>query len=359
MPKDPKHGNNPSGRNQHHSKSIFEEIPDLCELLQGYINVGIQQKAIPACIERERGVTIKQAASNCAEIYKRLQNCNNKMHAIKEKLALKGVHITQDSIMEYQRAENEKAAKACNPNSNGSHPHGIWSIGPNEEWCIDGHEKILKSMGVAVWGIADKCMSISMTMDKGTEVGKLISLVQSMRALYCDISEELLPSFCAVKSTSNITRERNWHPLYEKELSNIAYEYEAGKVASGFHQVALCRMISYWLWGQIVQAHLDKVVEENQSHKIWKQKDILLPSGHQCINIYKHPEDHDLMDCLIKYNQPDLLQFRTDKEVVFCKELYVAVGSPELRAKFGWKIFCDMVNYCVENMGDYEEEEEN
>lgn len=74
-----------------------------------------------------------------------------------------------------------------------------------------------------------------MTSDKGTEVGKLIALVTALRsvpifhyslnthlsklnsrATYADVPEDLLPAFKAVKSTSNITRESNWRPLWEK-----------------------------------------------------------------------------------------------------------------------------------------------
>ena len=107
----------------------------------------------------------------------------------------------------------------------------------------------------------------------------------------------------------------------------------------------------------------------SQYHKIHKQKKILLPSGARQIDIdiYEHPEDHDLMDCLIKipqkdidqllleYDQPDLLQFSTDKEVALCESIYTVIGSPQLRANVGWQVFHDMVNYCIKNSPSVEE----
>ena len=59
--------------------------------------------------------------------------------------------------MGYRLAQNKDATKARHPANAKAHPHGIWSVGPNEEWCVDGHEKILLSMGIAVYGFADKC----------------------------------------------------------------------------------------------------------------------------------------------------------------------------------------------------------
>ena len=47
-------------------------------------------------------------------------------------------------------------------------------------------------------------------------------------------TEDQLPAFKAVKSVYNITRERGWRPIWEKELGNIAHEYQSGKAAAGF-----------------------------------------------------------------------------------------------------------------------------
>jgi len=58
--------------------------------------------------------------------------------------------------MLFRRAQNPEATAARHPVTKKVHSRGLHSSGPNEEWCLDGHEKILNSMGIAVYGINDK-----------------------------------------------------------------------------------------------------------------------------------------------------------------------------------------------------------
>jgi hypothetical protein len=55
-----------------------------------------------------------------------------------------------------RKAQNPEAVAARHPVTRKVHHHGIWSIGPNEEWCVDGHEKLLHIMGIGIWGVIDK-----------------------------------------------------------------------------------------------------------------------------------------------------------------------------------------------------------
>lgn len=136
-----------------------------------------------------------------------------------------------DAISLYRLGQDKNAQQARHPNTRKVHHKGLWSIGPNEEWCVDGHEKIKNLMGISVWGINDKCsrvelglwampnarvqemppalylrvvkerggkysqiillcqvsesvppgMSLTTTSDKGSELGLLISLVTTLR----------------------------------------------------------------------------------------------------------------------------------------------------------------------------------
>lgn len=63
---------------------------------------------------------------------------------------------TSKGILAYQREQDSEATSSRDPKTRKVHHKGLWSIGPNEEWCIDGHEKILLLMGIAVWGVVDK-----------------------------------------------------------------------------------------------------------------------------------------------------------------------------------------------------------
>jgi hypothetical protein len=76
--------------------------------------------------------------------------------------------------------------------------------------------------------------------------------------------------------------------------------------------------------------------------------------------MYEHPEDweglenqliaipgEDIDKLLEKYDRPDLLQFGSDEMVQFCQYLFEKIGSPELSAKVGWKVFLRMLE-CAE-----------
>ena len=54
--------------------------------------------------------------------------------------------------------------KARQPGAKKIHSHGLWSIGPNEEWGVGGHEKLMQSMGIAIWGIVDKFTQMEMSL---------------------------------------------------------------------------------------------------------------------------------------------------------------------------------------------------
>ena len=66
--------------------------------------------------------------------------------------------------MKFQKTAVEDAAKAHHPNTRKVHHHRLWSSGLNEEWCIDGHKKILLSIGIGVWGIIDKYARLELSL---------------------------------------------------------------------------------------------------------------------------------------------------------------------------------------------------
>ena len=65
-------------------------------------------------------------------------------------------HNRSKNVLAYRKEQDSEATSARDPKTRKIHHKGLWSISPNEEWCIDGHEKILLSMGIAVWGVIDK-----------------------------------------------------------------------------------------------------------------------------------------------------------------------------------------------------------
>ena len=66
--------------------------------------------------------------------------------------------------MQYLLKQNSKAQAGRHPDTRKVHHHGLWSISPNEEWCIDGHEKIKNLIEIAIWGIIDKCSQVELRL---------------------------------------------------------------------------------------------------------------------------------------------------------------------------------------------------
>ncbi|KAF8990438.1 hypothetical protein BDQ17DRAFT_1216898, partial [Cyathus striatus] len=289
-------------------------------------------------------------------------------------------------VLELRRRLDPEAAAARHPGvTRKAHHNGISSIGPNEEWCVGSDEKLLNCMGIAIWGIIDKFsrmelslvatpnaqiqqippalfllitgMPLTVTGDKGSELDALSSLITTMRQKFQPLlPEDQLPAFGAAKSTCNITRERGW----EKELYNVAHEYQAGKFASGFVESdSIHSAVSSWLWGRIVQVRLNEIMVENQNHRIRKQRGILLPSGARRIDLYLKPTkyggedrlikaDDDIIDDLLdQYDRPDLLRFGTLEAVALCRAIYIGIGQPKLSTQIGWSVFAQMIEYYI------------
>ncbi|PPR05257.1 hypothetical protein CVT24_008283 [Panaeolus cyanescens] len=390
--------NNPKGRNQYRATSILDAIPDISDRLQTYINQGARQKDIPRLLERDCNEIISLSSVkklmkkfNIVSVYRPQQSAVDQGSAIlkvldedplgrlgcrsvKEKLALQGVHVTRDFTMKFMQAENPSLTAGRHPQTRKTHKHTLWSSGPNEEWCLDGHEKILLSMGIAVYGIIDKFsrmeldlvavpnardrMPLSTTSDKGSEVGQLISLVQALRKKNQPyISEDQVPSHSAVKSLHNITRERGWRPIWEKTLANILHFFRTGQgdagyqANDGFH-VAL----GQWLWAKIVQKQLDQLLIENQYHRVRGQLKTLLPSDARHIDIYTMPEDYGAQDqkipipsedvdkLLAEYDDSSLFQFVSPELDILFTDLYSSIDTPALSPSVGWSIFHQMLS---------------
>ncbi|KAJ7204892.1 hypothetical protein C8J57DRAFT_1541993 [Mycena rebaudengoi] len=146
---------------------------------------------------------------------------------------------------------------------------------------------------------------------------------RSLKIYLPDLELDTVPAHLAVKSAYNITCERGWRPIWEKEPANV-------------------KGVALWLWAKITKLRLDKIQGENNRHFVRKQKGKLLPTGGCHGDFYVHPEKWGATDQLIpvniavidrlteKYTPPDLFQFGTDEMVELCEGLYKDVGSPEV-----------------------------
>ncbi|KAJ7082929.1 hypothetical protein B0H15DRAFT_803055 [Mycena belliarum] len=318
--------NNPSGGNQHRSRPLLKEHPELPKWIQEYIDDGVKQADMPQSLLDDHGITIglrsieriiktqdlrttrhsgltdTEKAASILEITQEDPLGRWGARKIKEKLSIKTIHIPRSFIADIRGVLDRDASNMRKPGAKKVHTRGLWSAGPNEEWCVDGHEKILQCMGVGVWGIIDKWgrgernlwalpsvrtpdippalflreirarggMPLQTTSDKGSETGVLAAIQTSLRQIYLpDLELETVPAHLSVKSVYNITRERGWRPIWEKELANVKYAYESGKMAAGYHpEDPIHQGVALWLWAKIVQLRLDNIKRENARHHV-------------------------------------------------------------------------------------------
>jgi hypothetical protein len=59
-------------------------------------------------------------------------------------------------IGQFLKILEPQTVAARKPGAKQIHRHGLHSLGPNEEWSVDGHDKVMNSMGIGIWGVVDK-----------------------------------------------------------------------------------------------------------------------------------------------------------------------------------------------------------
>ncbi|KAJ7216981.1 hypothetical protein GGX14DRAFT_601649 [Mycena pura] len=401
--------------NGHRENKLLDDHPELPQYIQKLINEHVRQKDIPAALKREYKIETKLRS-----VERIIKECNlsttrrsgldavQKTTAIltvteddvlgrwggrrvKEKLGLQGVHISRPEITQILKTVDPQANDKRRPDAKTVHQSGLYCSGPDEEWCFDGHEKIFEAMGIGIYGGIDKFsrrelllaamrsvrrkeippalylklvkmrrgVPLQTTTDMGSETGVLAALQTSLRqAALPELSVEELPAHRSVKSVYNITRERNWRPLWEKELANVKYQYETGKIEAGYHpQDPIHQEIAIFVWGNAVQRRLDEHQREFETHHIRRQKKSLLPTGGRPKDFYEDPQtwggqkqlipvDMALVDKLIAEHTPaDLFQFTSNAEMeALCRDLYAALEKPEISSRNAWPVFTAMVN---------------
>ncbi len=64
--------------------------------------------------------------------------------------------INRDFIRIFRKQNNPEGAASRHPITRQLHGSRITSMGPDEEWGADGHEKLAESMGIHIYGLIDK-----------------------------------------------------------------------------------------------------------------------------------------------------------------------------------------------------------
>ncbi|EIW72800.1 hypothetical protein TREMEDRAFT_25213, partial [Tremella mesenterica DSM 1558] len=282
------------------------------------------------------------------------------IRAMKHRLTLQGFLIPRDKIYHAMKEYNPNGIASRLPRSRKMVRSPIISIGPNEQWSIDGHDK-LASFGIGIYGIRDvysgrllslqampsnrrsddvHCIYINtvvkvggfplqLASDRGSEIGEVIaSQIAFRRNTYSSISIEDIFPYKLLKSTRNITIERSWRNVRENVVDQVKVSlnsaYASGMIKDGdpVHQTLL-----NWLVPPVVQNALDEYLQIFNSYPVRYQKDKVNPSGASRNEIYFHPQRWGGKECLQGFQDMSLI---TDFQVQVEEKAQLAWVSPEV-----------------------------
>ncbi|KAJ7061419.1 hypothetical protein C8F01DRAFT_1369564 [Mycena amicta] len=399
--------------NGHRSSKLIDDHPELPELIQGLISDGEKQKDMPGILQEKHGIT---ASLRSVERVIKDYSLKTSRHSglteleqtsailtiteqdplgrwgsrkVQEKLVLRGVHVPRDFITDVLKTANPEANAMRTPGAEKVHKKGLHSSGPNEEWCMDGHEKLLECMGIAVYGINDKFsrrelslyalrsarkasvppplylmlvkekggIPIQTTCDMGSETGILAALQTSLRQSFSALDLNQVPAHVSTKSIFNITRERAWRPCgrrtWRTSSSSMNLENSVCVTTLQIHN----QDFAVYVWGKAVQHRLDEHKRENDYHRVRRQKNSCLPTGGRHKDFYEQPHkwggidqlipvDMQLVDRLIDEHTPaDLFQFASSAMMeAVCEVAYNTIGAPEVSSHNAWHVFAAMIN---------------
>ncbi|KAJ7707162.1 hypothetical protein B0H14DRAFT_3025469 [Mycena olivaceomarginata] len=249
----------------------------------------------------------------------------------------------------------------------------LTSIGPHEEWSMDGHDKLNRA-GFGTYGIRDKwggkflhyrvlpsnryavvvgvvyleCVKkhggipVQGSSDRGSEVRDAHAFQTTLRlaaALAPDLLDTVIPAWMFLPSTRNITVESGWRPLFYTWGVNVLEFFESG-LNDGFFEPGniIHEQTSNWIWFPAIQ-------RKQPSHPQTKNK--ILPSGGTPNEFCSNPTAYGGKDCLIPVDEDvidQLLEEARAEAHEHMRYAYMALGEPEITLQNAWTVFRAMVD---------------
>ncbi|EIW73067.1 hypothetical protein TREMEDRAFT_59229 [Tremella mesenterica DSM 1558] len=319
------------------------------------------------------------------------QDINNVVgkRAMKHRLSLRGFLIPRDLVYKAMKEYAPEGVKSRRPGTKKIQRFPIISVGPNEQWSIDGHDK-LSSYGIGIYGIRDvysgrllllKAMPsnrrstdvhsmfldtivklggfpLQIASDRGSEIGEVIASQIAFRKTYSPIALEDVFPYKLLKSTHNITIERSWRNVRENVVDQVkialhsAYNSDMIHDGDPVHQTLL-----NWLVPPVVQRLLDQFLVIFNSYPVRYQKEKVNPSGASRNDIYFNPQRWGGRDCLQHFPELSLIedfqrhvqdhaQLKWVSEQIhqICLEIAICLGHayPPSNWEAAWAMFKDI-----------------
>ncbi|KAH9838971.1 uncharacterized protein C8Q71DRAFT_746953 [Rhodofomes roseus] len=311
---------------------------------------------------------------------------------VKSTLALKGVHIPRSTVDRVMHAYAPQGFVDRHPLSRRKTlvRTPLTSVGPDEEWLIDGHDKLAHA-GFGIYGIVDKwgggklqfnvlpsnrkakaCLvvylrcakerggvPVQVTSDHGSETGDIFAHQTALRQKYApELDSDVIPAYRYTSSPRNITVERQWRPLFQKWGVNVLAVYNAGRYSADFDAGNYMHgQLANWIWFPLMQRELDAWCNRENGQYIRHQPDKLLPSGAKRLDFYRTPAKWGGKPCLVPVPQAELerLLSKAEKEAekdmeyvdeeyeALAEEVHAAIGKPEITLDTAWIVFRQMV----------------
>ncbi|KZS95046.1 hypothetical protein SISNIDRAFT_452364 [Sistotremastrum niveocremeum HHB9708] len=310
--------------------------------------------------------------------------------SIKERIGMTGTHIERHIVRSVMKAHAPEAFQERHPASKELHRTILSSLGPDDEWSLDGHDK-LNEAGFGIYGIRDKWsgkwlsarvvpsnryaavvgviflelvkevggVPLQVSSDRGSEIRDAYSFQQALRTYFApDLMDQLIPAWRMLPSPRNITIERAWRPLFYKWGVTILHYWEKGPADGGYNSnLQLHRQTANWMWFPLVQADLDRYTSTCNAHRVRKQANKSLPSrgtpnvfytiphqfnGEKCLI----PVDTEVVDSILETMEEgrDLMRYIDTDFEVLVEEAYAQIESPGINFENAWDIFRQLID---------------
>ncbi|EIW70460.1 hypothetical protein TREMEDRAFT_29091 [Tremella mesenterica DSM 1558] len=227
----------------------------------------------------------------------------------------------------------------------------IISAGPNEQWSMDGHDK-LAMWGFGIYGIRDvysgfllalhafpsnrlaanvhwlfletileqKGYPIQVASDRGSEMGQISETQFLLRQTYSTPELDDVPPHICLKSLRNITIERQWVHVRKEVVDLILEKIQEGLERGFVWTNPAHRSLFWWLFAPLVQGLLAQHVTFHNSFRVRRQPTKPNPSGGRRQDFFKSPEKFGGVECLQR------IQLDTIREIMEIRDKAVTEG---------------------------------